>query len=97
MYCVITLKYKIYNVQPENGHYQAPKHVAVPYIENTLYSTNKYSCVRPVHTLCISNYKIKLITNTNADQKNILYNMKHQIFPGHTQTRQFLVITYSRR
>jgi len=34
-------------------HYQAPKHVAVPYIENTSYSTNKYSCVRPVHTLCI--------------------------------------------
>ena len=34
--------------------YQAPKHVAVPYVENTLYSTNKYSCVRPVHTLYIS-------------------------------------------
>jgi len=34
----------------ENGHYQAPKHVAVPYVENTLHSTNKYSCVRPVHT-----------------------------------------------
>ena len=33
------------------GHYQAPKHVAVPYVENTLYLTNKYSCVRPVHTL----------------------------------------------
>jgi len=28
-----------------------PKHVVVPYVENTLYSTNKYSCVRPVHTL----------------------------------------------
>jgi len=26
----------------------------VPYVENTLYSTNKYSCVRPVHTLYIS-------------------------------------------
>ena len=25
----------------------------VPYVENTLYSTNKYSCVRPVHTLYI--------------------------------------------
>jgi len=23
----------------------------VPYVENTLYSTNKYSCVRRVHTL----------------------------------------------
>ena len=31
-----------------------PKHVVVPYVENTLYSTNKYSCVRPVHTLYIS-------------------------------------------
>jgi len=41
-------------VQPEDDHYQASKHVAVPYIENTLYSTNKYSCVRPVHTLHIS-------------------------------------------
>jgi len=32
-------------VQPEDGHYQAPKHVVVPYVENTLYATNKYSCV----------------------------------------------------
>jgi len=24
------------------------------YVENILYSTNKYSCVRPVHTLNIS-------------------------------------------
>jgi len=39
--------------QPEDGHYQAPKHVVESYIENTLYSTNKYSCVRPVHTTYI--------------------------------------------
>jgi len=32
------------------------KHVFVPYVENTLYSTNKYSCVRPVHTLYISDF-----------------------------------------
>ena len=38
----------------DNGHYQAPKHVVVLYVENTLFSTNKYSCVRPVHTLYIS-------------------------------------------
>jgi len=44
----------IFHVQPEDGHYQEPKHVAVPYVENTLYSTNKYSCFRPVHTLYIS-------------------------------------------
>jgi len=25
----------------------------MPYVENTLYSTTKYSCVRPVHTLYI--------------------------------------------
>ena len=31
-----------------------PKHVVVPYVENTLYSTDKYSCVRRVHTLYIS-------------------------------------------
>ena len=30
----------------------------MPYVENTLYSTNKYSCVRRVHTLYIS-YFIK--------------------------------------
>ena len=35
----------------EEGHYQAPEHVVVPYVENTLYSTHKYSCVRPVHTV----------------------------------------------
>ena len=28
--------------------------VVVAYVENTLYSTNKYSCVRPVHTIYIS-------------------------------------------
>jgi hypothetical protein len=44
----------MFHVQPEDGHYQAPKHVVVPYVENTLYSTNKYSCVRQVHTLYIS-------------------------------------------
>jgi hypothetical protein len=37
--------------KPEDGHYQAPKHAVVLCVENTLYSTNKYSCVRPVHTL----------------------------------------------
>jgi hypothetical protein len=31
-----------------------PKHVVVPHVENTLYSANKYSCVRRVHTLYIS-------------------------------------------
>ena len=41
-------------MQPEDGHYQVPKHVVVPYVQNTLYSTNRYSCVRPVHTLYIS-------------------------------------------
>jgi len=41
-------------VLPEDGHYQWSKHVVVPYVENTLYSTNKYSCVRPVHTVYIS-------------------------------------------
>ena len=40
-------------MEPEDGHYQAPKYVAVPYVENTLYSTNKYSCVRQVNTLYI--------------------------------------------
>ena len=46
----------MFHVQPEDGHYQAPKHVVVPYVENTLYSINKYSCVRRVHTLYISDY-----------------------------------------
>ena len=46
----------MFHVQPEDGHYQEPKHVVVPYVENNLYSTNKYSCVRPVHTLYISNF-----------------------------------------
>ena len=44
--CLISI-----HVQPEDGYYQVPKHVVVPYVENTLYSNNKYSCVRPVHTL----------------------------------------------
>ena len=40
-------------MQPEDGHYQEPKHVVL-YVGNTLYSANKYSCVRRVHTLYIS-------------------------------------------
>ena len=44
----------VFHVQPEDGHYQAPKHVVVLYVENNLYFTNKYSCVRPVDTLCIT-------------------------------------------
>jgi len=43
---------------PEDGHYQASKHVVVPYVENTLYSTNKFSCVGRVHTFYI-NYLIE--------------------------------------
>ena len=31
-----------------------PKHVVVPYVENTLYSTIKYSCVRRVDIIYIS-------------------------------------------
>jgi len=31
-----------------------PKQVVVAYVENNLYSTNKFSCVRWVHTLYIS-------------------------------------------
>jgi len=41
-------------VQTEDGHYQTPKRVLVPYVENTLYSTNKYSFIRRVHKLYIS-------------------------------------------
>jgi len=57
----------VFHVQPEDGHYQAPKHVVVPYVEDTLYSTNKYSYVRRVHThththttLVIHNYVLPL-------------------------------------
>ena len=49
----INKKY-VFHVQPEDGHYQAPKHVVVPYVENTLYSTDQYSCVRREHTLYIN-------------------------------------------
>jgi len=47
-----TLGTTTFHVQPEDDHYQAPKHVVVPYVKNTLYSTN--NCVRRVHTLNIS-------------------------------------------
>ena len=52
MFCITAQK--VFHVQPEAGHYQVPKYVVVPYVENTLYSTDKYSCVRQVHTLYIS-------------------------------------------
>jgi hypothetical protein len=44
-------------VQPEDDHYQAPKPVVVSYVQTTLYSTNKYSYVRPVQTLYIGYFK----------------------------------------
>ena len=49
-----------YKVLSEDGHYQAPKSVVVTYVENTLYSTNKYSCVGRVHTIDIS-YALNLL------------------------------------
>jgi len=52
--CCYQAMYKRIIVKTEDGHYQAPKHVAVPYVQNTLYSTKKYSFVRRVHTLYIS-------------------------------------------
>ena len=45
---------KYFNVQPEDGHYQAPKLVVILYIENNLHSTNRYSYARRVYTLYIS-------------------------------------------
>jgi len=33
--CLISISCKL-----EDGHYQAPKHVVVPYVENALYYTN---------------------------------------------------------
>jgi len=44
----------VFNVQTEDSHFQATINVVVLYIENILYSTNKYSCVGPVHALYIS-------------------------------------------
>ena len=54
----LLVEYKVFHVQPEDGHYQVPKPVVVLYVENTVYSTNKYSCIRPVHTFYIR-YEIK--------------------------------------
>ena len=53
-------------IPTKNGHYQAPKHVFVLYVENTLYSTNKYSCIRRLHTLyiyCIWNWTWRSCVN----------------------------------
>ena len=68
-------------MQPEDGHYQAPKHVVLPYVENTLYSTNKYSYVRPVHTLYIS-----YLTEHNVDDEpcDFINVLKHSREKCHT-------------
>ena len=43
--------YYIFHVQPEDGHCQAPNHVVVPYVINSIYtSTIKQSCITQVHT-----------------------------------------------
>ena len=68
--------------QPEDGHYQSPNHVVVPYVENTLYSTNKYSCVRPVRIL----HNGYFIENSGVDEPrdykmatfiSLLYQINH--------------------
>jgi len=52
------------------------ENVAVPYVENTLYSTNKYRCIRRVLTLYISYF-----TEHNVDDEpyedSESWNRKH--------------------
>ena len=65
-------------MQPEDGHYQEPKHVVVPYVENTVYYTNKYSCVRPVHTLYISYFAEHSADDEPHDyKKNVFVSFKN--------------------
>ena len=56
--------------------YQAPKHVVVPYVENTLYSTSKYSCVRPVHTLYVSYFIEHNGGDEPHDDAGLLYSIQ---------------------
>jgi len=70
-----------------DGHYQAPKHAVVPYVENTLYSTNKYSCVRRVHTLYIS-YWITKATDTRSE--NVRFLLFHST-KGYANALQFYI------
>jgi len=63
-----------------NSLYQAPKHVVVPYVENTLYSTNKYSCVRRVHIPYI-NYFIE--HNRDDEPRDNVSKFKFLILPQH--------------
>jgi len=63
---------RLFHVQLEDDHYQTPKHVVVRYVENTLYSTNKYSWVRPVHTL----YTSYFIEHNGGDEL-------HDVFISH--------------
>jgi len=53
----------------KDGHFQAPKHVVASYVENTLYSNNKCSSVRPVHNLYISYF-----IEQNGDDKPHVYD-----------------------
>jgi len=32
--------YKVFHVQPEDDHCQVPKHVVVPYVVNTIYTSS---------------------------------------------------------
>jgi len=70
MFC-ITAQY-VFHLQPEDGNYQAPKHVVVSYVENTLNSTNQY--VRPVHTLYISYF---IEHNGDDEPRAHMYNVKN--------------------
>jgi len=50
----------------DNGHYQAPKHVAVPYVENTSYSTvpiNIFVLDENTHSALVINFTVHTIFN----------------------------------
>jgi len=41
---MVWVAWRMFHIQPEDGHYQAPKHVVVLYVINNIYPPD--SCVR---------------------------------------------------
>jgi len=56
---------KVFHVQPEDGHCQAPKHVVVPYVVNTIYTSDLYHQIKTcvdLSTVCLTLFQYHICT-----------------------------------
>jgi len=75
--CVVEAPYNflLFHVQPEDGHCQVPKHVVVPYVVNTRYTStpsNKVVLDKYIHSTLVSLLNTMGMTNLMRTAEAIL-------------------------